>query len=87
MSWRPKLINRKGTDDEDVDDDGALSGDDEDEEGARSGEEEDDDTAELRAKIKQYTGEIKVLETTIDKKRSAFTGGNPIMVVGLHLSS
>lgn len=36
---------------------------------------------EKRAKIKQFTSEIKALETVIDKKRAGFTGGNPIMVV------
>lgn len=36
---------------------------------------------EKRAKIKQFTSEIKALEAVIDKKRAGFTGGNPIMVV------
>ena len=60
---------------------GDGSGDDEDEEGARSGDdEEDEDLAEKKDKIKQFNGEIKILETTIEKKRNGFTGGNPIMV-------
>lgn len=62
-------------------DDGATSGsedDDDDDEGDKS--EYDEETLEKRAKIKQFTSEIKALETVIDKKRAGFTGGNPIMV-------
>nr|ODN82443.1 hypothetical protein L203_05537 [Cryptococcus depauperatus CBS 7841] len=40
----------------------------------------DEETLEKRAKIKQFTAEIKALEAVIDKKRAGFTGGNPIMV-------
>jgi transcription initiation factor TFIID subunit 7 len=69
------------SDDNGGSDAGDGSGDDEDEEGARSGDdEEDEDLAEKKDKIKQFTGEIKILETTIEKKRNGFTGGNPIMV-------
>ncbi|RSH87735.1 uncharacterized protein EHS24_000251 [Apiotrichum porosum] len=60
-----------GTDEDDDDDDGGAS-DQED-------EDEDEETTEKRAKIKQYTSEIKQLETLIDKKRAGFTGGNPII--------
>jgi transcription initiation factor TFIID subunit 7 len=71
----------EGSDDNVASDAGDGSGDDEDEEGARSGDdEEDEDIAEKKAKVKQFTGEIKILEATIEKKRSGFTGGNPIMV-------
>jgi transcription initiation factor TFIID subunit 7 len=70
-----------GSDGEDVSEEDDASGDDEDEEGIRSGdEEEDEELAEKKAKIKQYTSEIKILETTIEKKKNGFTGGNPIMV-------
>jgi transcription initiation factor TFIID subunit 7 len=69
------------SDDQGGSDVGDGSGDDEDEEGARSGDdEEDEDLAEKKDKIKQFTGEIKILESTIEKKRNGFTGGNPIMV-------
>jgi len=51
---------------------------DEDDDGGRS-EDDDEETAEAKAKIKQYTSEIKQLETMIEKKRAGFTGGNPII--------
>jgi transcription initiation factor TFIID subunit 7 len=69
------------SDDHGGSDAGEGSGDDEDEEGVRSGDdEEDEELAEKKDKIKQFTGEIKILESTIEKKRNGFTGGNPIMV-------
>jgi len=69
------------SDDHGGSDAGEGSGDDEDEEGVRSGDdEEDEEVAEKKDKIKQFTGEIKILESTIEKKRNGFTGGNPIMV-------
>jgi len=69
------------SDDHGGSDAGDGSGDDEDEEGVRSGDdEEDEELAEKKDKIKQFTGEIKILESTIEKKRNGFTGGNPIMV-------
>jgi len=69
------------SDDDGVSAAGDGSGDDEDEEGVRSGDdEEDEDLAEKKDKIKQFNGEIKILESTIEKKRNGFTGGNPIMV-------
>lgn len=69
------------SDDQGGSDAGDGSGDDEDEEGVRSGDdEEDDDIAEKKDKIKQFSGEIKILESTLEKKRNGFTGGNPIMV-------
>jgi transcription initiation factor TFIID subunit 7 len=51
-------------------------GEDEDEES-----EDDEETVEKKAKIRQFTSEIKALETAIEKKRAGFTGGNPIMMV------
>jgi len=69
-----------GSEDEDP-----ISGsddDDEDDEGDKS--EEDDETIERRAKIKQFTNEIKALEAAIEKKRAGFVGGNPIMMVSAH---
>ena len=69
------------SDDHGGSDAGEGSGDDEDEEGVRSGDdEEDEELAEKKDKVKQFTGEIKILESTIEKKRNGFTGGNPIMV-------
>jgi transcription initiation factor TFIID subunit 7 len=50
----------------------------EDDEGERS-EDDDEETIEHKAKIKQYTSEVKQLETLIEKKRAGFTGGNPII--------
>lgn len=70
----------QGSEEDEGSDPGDLSGDDEDDEGARS-EDEDDEAGEKRVKIKHYNAEIKVLESTIEKKRNAFSGGNPIMVV------
>ncbi|EIW69767.1 hypothetical protein TREMEDRAFT_61532 [Tremella mesenterica DSM 1558] len=53
---------------------------DEDEEAAGGTEDEDDEeTAEKKAKIRQFTSEIKNIEATIERKRAGFTGGNPIM--------
>ena len=43
--------------------------------------------AEKRAKIRQFTSEIKALETAIEKKRAGFQGGNPIIQVRLAGSS
>ncbi|BEJ02973.1 hypothetical protein CcaverHIS641_0101480 [Cutaneotrichosporon cavernicola] len=57
-------------------DDGLSDEEDEDDGGA---EDDDEETLERKAKIKQYTGEIKQLETLIEKKRTGFTGGNPII--------
>lgn len=70
-----------GSDEEAASDQDDASGDDEDEEGVRSGdEEEDEELAEKKAKIKQFSGEIRILETTIEKKKAGFAGGNPIIV-------
>lgn len=55
--------------------------DEEGEDGADDSEEEDEETMGIRAKIKQFAAEIKALETAIEKKRSGFQGGNPIMLV------
>lgn len=63
--------------DESGSDDG-LSGTDDDDDDA-GGDDDDEETSERKAKIKQYTSEIKQLETLIDKKRAGFTGGNPII--------
>lgn len=71
----------EGSDEDVASEEDDASGDDEDEEGVRSGdEEEDEELAEKKAKIKQFSGEIRILETTIEKKKAGFTGGNPIMV-------
>ncbi len=43
--------------------------------------EDDDATIEKKAKIRQFTSEIKALELAVEKKRAGFTGGNPIMMV------
>jgi transcription initiation factor TFIID subunit 7 len=43
--------------------------------------EDDEETAEMKDKIKQFTSEIKQLESAIEKKRAGFQGGNPIMMV------
>lgn len=57
-------------------DDGLSDEEDEDDGVA---EDDDEETSERKAKIKQYTGEIKQLEALIEKKRAGFTGGNPII--------
>jgi TATA-binding protein-associated factor Taf7 len=69
----------------DTDDDQSNSGEeDEDfEEGDKFEEEEDDDeeTLEKRAKIRQFTSEIKALESAIERKKSGPQPLNPIMMV------
>ncbi|WVR08504.1 hypothetical protein IAU60_005559 [Kwoniella sp. DSM 27419] len=62
------------------DDEDPLSGSDDDDEDDGNKSEEDDETIERRAKIKQFTSEIRALETAIEKKRAGFVGGNPIMM-------
>lgn len=59
--------------------------DDEDNDGGDPGDgtedEDDEETTEKKAKIKQFTSEIKALESAIEKKRAGFTKGNIIMEV------
>ncbi|ORY29634.1 TAFII55 protein conserved region-domain-containing protein [Naematelia encephala] len=62
-------------------DDEGMSEDDDDDEAEKSEDDDDDETAEKKAKIKQFTAEIKALEGAIEKKRAGFTGGNPIIIV------
>lgn len=64
-------------DDEDDDDD------DDDDAGGRGEDGEDEETREKKDKVKQLNSEIKALEAAIEKKKSGFSGGNPIMMVSL----
>jgi transcription initiation factor TFIID subunit 7 len=68
-------------DDEDDDDED----DDDDDAGGRGEDGEDEETREKKDKVKQLNSEIKALEAAIEKKKSGFSGGNPIMMVGLTL--
>ena len=70
-----------GDSDEQGSDDGLSADEDEDEDDDAKSE-DDDETTEKRAKIRQFTSEIKALEAAIEKKRAGFTRGNPIMEVG-----
>lgn len=73
------------TDREDDDDDEEDEEDEEEDfdEAEKSEEEEDDDeeTMEKRAKIRQFTSEIKALELAIERKRAGVQPLNPIMMV------
>lgn len=60
----------------------ALSGSDDDDDASEKSE-DDDATLEKKAKIRQFTSEIKALESAVEKKRVGFTGGNPIMMASL----
>ena len=71
----------QGLSEEEDDDDG--DGDDE-----NPDEEEDEESAEKKAKIRQLTGEIKALESAVEKKRDTYVGGsNPIMKVSFKSAS
>lgn len=70
------LMERMERSDESGSDDGLSASDEEDDDAA---DDDDEETLERKAKIKQYTSEIKQLETLIEKKRAGFTGGNPII--------
>lgn len=79
------LVDDEEGDGTDAQSEDGLSGEEEDdeEEGDKSEGEEDEETMEKRAKVKQFTSEIKALEAAIEKKRAGFTKGNAIMEVGL----
>ena len=54
---------------------------DDDDEEVNKDEEDDEETTEKKAKIRQFTSEIKALEAAIEKKKASFTRGNAIMEV------
>jgi TATA-binding protein-associated factor Taf7 len=72
-------------DDDDNAEEGAsedgLSAEEEDDDDDQKSEEEDEETSEKKAKIRQFTSEIKALEGAIEKKKATFTRGNAIMEV------
>jgi transcription initiation factor TFIID subunit 7 len=61
--------------------DGLSAEEDDDDEEANKDEEDDEETTEKKAKIRQFTSEIKALESAIEKKKASFTRGNAIMEV------
>lgn len=72
------LMEKMERSDSSGEDDGLSGTEDEDEDDAGEDDEEGE-TSERKAKIKQYTSEIKQLETFLEKKRAGFQGGNPII--------
>lgn len=72
------LMEKLDRSDSSGEDDG-LSGTDDDDDDDAGEDEEGGESSERKAKIKQYTSEIKQLETFLEKKRAGFQGGNPII--------